>query len=64
MYDESFEKGKEVAKDIHEEQETKKKKAEEAEVDPIVRIKELADMKEKGLLTDEEFNALKKKLIS
>jgi len=63
MYDESFEKGKDVARDIHKEQEDKKQKAEAAEADPLVRIKELADLKEKGLLTDEEYQALKKKLI-
>ncbi len=63
MYDESFEKGKDVAKDIHKEQEEQKKKAKVAEKDPLERIKELADMKEKGLLSDEEFQALKKKII-
>ncbi len=63
MYDESFEKGKDVAKDIHRNQETQKKKAEEAEKDPLVRIKELAEMMEKGLITEEEFKALKKKII-
>ena len=64
MYDESFEKGKDVARDIHKEQEEQKKKAEAADSDPLARIKELADLKEKGLLTDEEYDALKKKLIS
>ncbi len=64
MYDESFEKGKDVAKDIHREQEEKKQKAEAAESDPLVRIKELAALKEKGLLTDDEYEALKKKIIS
>jgi len=64
MYDESFEKGKDVARDIHKEQEEQKKKAEAADADPLVRIKELADLKEKGLITDEEYDALKKKLIS
>lgn len=63
MYDESFEKGKDVAKDIHKEQEEQKKKAKAAEKDPLERIKELAEMKEKGLLSDEEFQALKKKII-
>jgi len=41
MYDESFEKGKDVAKDIHKEQEETKKKAAAAEKDPLERIKEL-----------------------
>jgi len=64
MYDESFEKGKEVAQDIHEEQEAQKKKAEAADRDPLERIKELAEMKEKGLITDDEYETLKKKIIS
>ena len=63
MYDESFEKGKDVAKDIHKKQEAEKKKAKAAEKDPLERIKELAEMKEKGLLSDDEFQALKKKII-
>jgi len=64
MYDDSFEKGKDVARDIHKEQEDQKKKAEAAQEDPLVRIKELAELKEKGLITEEEYTALKKKLIS
>ena len=64
MYDDSFEKGKDVARDIHREQEEKKEKAEAAEADPLVRIKELADLKEKGLLSDDEYEALKKKILS
>jgi len=64
MYDESFEKGKTVAKDIHKEQEIQKKKAEAADVDPIVRLKELADMKTNGIITEEEFELLKKKIIN
>ena len=63
MYDEQFEKGKEVAKDLQKQQEVQKKKAEAAEKDAFVRIKELAEMKEKGLITEEEFTALKKNII-
>lgn len=64
MYDESFEKGKDVAKDIRKEQETQKKKAAAADKDPLTRIKELAEMMEKGLITQEEYDSLKKKIIS
>ncbi len=64
MYDEQFEKGKEVAKDLQKQQEKQQKKAEEAEKDPLSRLKELADMKEKGLIDDEEFILLKKKIIA
>ena len=64
MYDESFEKGKDVAKDIHKKQATQKEKAEAADKDPLVRIKELAEMMEKGLITQDEYESLKKKIIS
>ncbi len=63
MYDESFEKGKEVAKDIRSEQEVQQKKAEAADEDPIVRLKELAQMKTDGLINEEEFELLKKRVI-
>ena len=67
MYDEQFEKGKEVAKELHKEEEAKKEKEKEEEKvdkkDPLQRIKDLGEMKEKGLLTEEEFNLLKKKVI-
>ena len=64
MYDEQFEKGKEVAKDLQKQQEDQVKKAEEAGKDPLIRIKELAELKEKGLLDDDEFAMLKKKIMS
>lgn len=64
MYDESFEKGKDVAKDIRKEQEVQKKKAEAADKDPLEKLKDLAAMKEQGHITDEEFEILKKKIIS
>ncbi|MEL6122516.1 MAG: DUF697 domain-containing protein [Bacteroidota bacterium] len=63
MYDESFEKGKEVAKEIQEEQKAIKKKAETVDRDPVQRLKELADLREKGLVNDEEFDILKKKVL-
>ncbi len=63
MYDESFEKGKEVAKDLHKEQQEQIKKEEAAAKDPLTRIKELAEMKAKGLITEEEYATLKKNVI-
>lgn len=60
-YDEKFEKGKEIAKDLQKEQEKVKSKVESSNL--VDKIKELADMKEKGLLSDEEFHAFKKKLM-
>lgn len=63
MYDEKFEKGKKVAEDLKKEQEIKEEKVKEAEKDPLVRIKELSKLKEDGVITEEEFAQLKKKLI-
>ncbi len=64
MYDEKFEKGKEVAKEIRKEQEEQEKKVKTAESDPLNRIKELAELKEAGHLTEDEFNNLKAKILS
>ena len=64
MYDEKFEKGKKVAEDLKKEQDAKEQKAKEAEKDPIVRLKELAQLKNDGLISEKEFEQLKKKLIS
>ena len=63
MYDESFEKGKEVAKDIQKQQEVEREMAQSAKEDPIVRIKELATLKEQGLISTEEYEVLKKKVL-
>lgn len=69
MYDEQFEKGKEVARDIRNEQNDKtveaeiEKDAAVANEDPITRLKELAQLKESGVITEEEFETLKKKVI-
>lgn len=61
MYDEKFEKGKEVAEEIRKDQEKTKANADSSNL--VDKLKELVDMKEKGLITDEEFAAMKKKLI-
>lgn len=63
MYDEKFEKGKEVAEELKNQQEVKEKLVKKAESDVVIRIKELSELKEKGLITEDEFNQLKKKLI-
>ena len=67
MYDEQFEKGKEVAKEIHKEEKSKKMEEEEVQAvaneDPIQRLKELGALKANGVITDEEFETLKKKVI-
>ncbi|HMP30389.1 MAG TPA: DUF697 domain-containing protein [Saprospiraceae bacterium] len=61
-YDEKFEKGKEVAKEIQNEQKTKEKNANSSTL--IDKLKDLADMKEKGLISADEFEEFKKKLLS
>ena len=60
-YDEKFEKGKEVAKEIQKQQATKEKSSSASTA--IDKLKELADMKESGVLTNEEFEKMKKKII-
>jgi uncharacterized protein (DUF697 family) len=62
MYKEKFEKGKEVAKDIKEEmpeEENPKKTS-----DLVDKLKDLAALKEQGVLTEEEFEEMKKKLFN
>ena len=61
-YDEKFEKGKEIAKDMQKQQEKAQNNASASSL--VDKIKELAEMKEKGLINDEEFEALKKKIIN
>ena len=61
MYDEKFEKGKDLAKDLQKQQEKAKANADSANI--VDKLKELAEMKANGIITDEEFDAFKKKLI-
>lgn len=71
MYDDKFEKGKEIAENFSKEQKNKEdllKKAESINLESetstlITRLKELADMKNNGIISEEEFNILKTKLI-
>ena len=55
-YNEKFEKGKEVADEL-------RKKQENIANTAMEKLKELVEMKTAGLLTDEEFEAMKKKII-
>ncbi|MFK7946156.1 MAG: DUF697 domain-containing protein [Saprospiraceae bacterium] len=92
FYQEKFEKGKKVAKDMKKEQEKERQAVEEEviekemteteefietfeteepivesktpKVDVIAKMKELAELKNVGIITEEEFAALKAKLIS
>lgn len=72
MYKEKFEKGKKVAEGIKKEQAEKEEVVEKAkhtkvhieeQKDVISRLTELGELKEKGIITDEEFQVMKKKLI-
>jgi uncharacterized protein (DUF697 family) len=68
MYNEKFEKGKQVAEQIKKEQDAKRKAADQAFENKtsgkmVDKLKELAELKKEGLITDEEFAAMKKKLI-
>lgn len=71
-YKDLFEKGKKVAKEMNEEQEKIRKAAEEAidiekkakvGKDIIEELKELGKLREDGIISDEEFTEMKKKII-
>ena len=61
VYDEMFEKGKEVASNVKHKQEEQQKAGQSEYV--IKRLKELAALKESGVISDEEFDRLKSKII-
>lgn len=68
MYNEKFEKGKKVAEQIKKENDKIRetaKQAEEAKTSgaAVDRIRELAELKREGLISEEEYKAMKKKLI-
>ncbi|HHH53340.1 MAG TPA: DUF697 domain-containing protein [Bacteroidetes bacterium] len=72
IYMDKFEKGKEIAEDFSNEQKEKEHIIEEVEkkrekihtTDEIIsKLKELGELKENGILTDEEFAEMKAKLL-
>ena len=73
FYDEKFEKGKEVAKDLREKQEKVQKMHEEAEVvekvtkkttkSRVDQLRGLGDLLKDGIINEEEFEKMKKKLL-
>lgn len=79
LYKEKFEKGKKVAEELARQQkaeegrgntivvdlqeEGKTAAASGGSVDVVTRLKELAGLKEQGILTDEEFERMKKRLL-
>jgi len=68
MYNEKFEKGKQVAEQINKETEAKRKAADQAFENKtsgkmVDKLRELAELRKEGLITEEEFASMKKKLI-
>ena len=68
LYNEKFEKGKKVAEQIKRDNEKKKEAAEQAQDartsgKAVDKLKELAELRKEGLISEEEFTAMKKKLI-
>ncbi len=68
MYNEKFEKGKKVAEQFQKDQDKKRAAADQAVENKssgklVDKLKELAELKKEGLITEEEYNAMKKKLI-
>lgn len=68
MYNEKFEKGKKVAEQIKRDNERKREAAEQAtdaktSGKTVDKLKELAELRREGLISEEEFVAMKKKLI-
>ncbi len=72
MYTDKFEKGKEIAEDFSKDQEKKEAIVKEVEEkkdklkttdEMISKLKELGQLKESGIITDEEFASMKAKLL-
>lgn len=68
MYNEKFEKGKQVAEQIKKEQDQRWKAADQAADSRssgkmVDKLRELAELRKEGLITEEEYSAMKKKLI-
>lgn len=67
VFQEKFEKGKQVAQDLKEDptgfKMNKEAAPSTANSSTVQRLKELADLKEAGVLTQEEFEQMKKKVI-
>jgi len=66
VYNEKFEKGKKMAQEMKEEEDKKKsgfKMQGKTSDDPVERIKELANLKKEGLITEEEFEQMKKRIL-
>jgi uncharacterized protein (DUF697 family) len=66
VYNEKFEKGKKVAQEMKEEEDKKKsafKVKNKPSEDPLEKIRELGQLRKDGLITEEEFEKMKKKIL-
>ena len=65
LYKEQFEKGKKVVEEIKKREESTSAEKQNSAVknDVISRLKELAELKDQGIITEEEFSAMKKKIL-
>ena len=63
FYDEQFEKGKEMASKVKEEQNQKEETLRNTNGDVISKLTDLGKLKDDGIITDEEFQELKKKIM-
>jgi uncharacterized protein (DUF697 family) len=67
VYNEKFEKGKKVAQEMKDEEDKKKSgfkvKSNAKSEDPLEKIKELGNLKKEGLISEEEFEKMKKRIV-
>ncbi|RLD18659.1 MAG: hypothetical protein DRI69_09905 [Bacteroidetes bacterium] len=67
LYNEKFEKGKKVAREIHKEAEAEKKAfkmAKKKKADPAEQLRKLSDLKKEGIISKAEFKKMKKKIVN
>lgn len=65
LYKEQFEKGKKVVEEIKKrEEQSSASKSDAGENNIVSRLRELAELKEQGIITEEEFAAMKKKILT
>jgi uncharacterized protein (DUF697 family) len=62
FYNEKFEKGKEVAEQLRKKEESASQESNTG--DAVDKLRHIADMKDAGVLTEEEFEIMKKKIIN
>ena len=65
LYKEQFEKGKKVVEDIKKREDTTSnvKQNTTGNNDVVSRLRELAELKNQGIITEDEFTSMKKKIL-